>query len=291
MTDTPENERDPRERIRRLLVAIDASASCLDALDELAALAAGLEFEMRTVFIEDTDLLDLVGHRVLTAYSAQSHASLDSQTIERTMRHRAAAAERAVAAAAARGRVPVHFEVRRGRTALEVVRSAGEDELIVISRQARGFTVTRDSARQRVGPAAREILGTTKRPVLVLGSVGSLTGPLYAVFDGTRASLRALEFTAAIAGSPKSRTVVVLLLAADGEDAARLKRAAQAQLAPHGVTAVYQTVRTDGLEALVAALSLREEGVLVLDGGQALLQDSGAQELMERLQCSILLVR
>jgi hypothetical protein len=288
--ESPEEPDDPRTRIRRLLVALDASASTLDALDDIARLASRLEIEMQGLFVEDTDLLDLAGHRVVAAYPTRHHAALDHDTIERTMRHQVAEARRAIEAAAARLQIPTTFEVRRGRTAVEVVRSASDHDLIVISRQARGFTLTRESAGHRAGMAVREVIRETKRPVFVIGDRASLSGPLYAAFDGTLSSNHALEFAANIAERRDGGTMTVLLMASSRDEAKGLREAADAHLAAHGLKADFVTILEGGISALCEAIAARRSGVLVLGADQAVLE-GGAQDVLENLGCSILLVR
>ena len=289
MTDTASEPRDRMLRIKRLLVTLDASADCLNALDELASLANRMELELSGVLVEDTDLLDLAGHRIVTAYPTRVHSPLAPEAIERTMRNHVNRARRAVAAAATRRRMPINVEVRRGRTALEVVRSARDEDLIVISRQARGFTTTRQSIRPRAGPTTREVVRNAQRSVFVLGSPESLKGPLYLAFDGTAWSARALDFALAVCARSKMTTVTVLLMVDDLE-AHELKRSVLARMATRDITADFETVSGVDLGSLAKAMVGREESVLVL-GGHEGVQADDVQELIERVGCSVLLVR
>lgn len=284
----------PHTRFRRLLVVLDISSPTLDALDELAALASRLEADIQGLFVEDSDLLDLAGYRVVTTFPTRSPLVLDATTIERTLRRHVAMVRQAVEAAALHCRVPVAFEVRRGRTSLELSRAAGTDDLLVVSRRASGFARFKappDPSSVRPGPVAQHVIRETQQSVFILGEEGSLKGPLYTAFDGTPSATLALEFAASVAARSEDRPLVVLLITADTGDAEVLKRKAQVVLSRYGVPSSYQIVTDEGVEALCASLATRANGVLVLGDHQDLHQGSGVHDVLELVGCSVLLLR
>ena len=295
------HERPPGEaltKFRRLLVAVDVSSPSLETLDDLAALASRLEVELQGLIVEDTDLLALAGHRVVTTFSTRAGLVLDSKTIERTIRRHVDAARRAIESAALRRQVRATFEVRRGRTVLELIRSAERDDLLVVSRHASSFAsigTTRDSTKPGAGSTAQDILRNTQQSVFILGSVESLKGPLYPVFDGTPSSTHALELATKICARSKDKPLVVLLWATDPTDEKELQRSAQRVVARHDVLSSYKTVAANegnGAATLCASLAAnREEGILVLSGGQDVAREGAVQDVLKRVGCSVLLLR
>lgn len=280
-----------RARIRRLLLALDPSEKGLENLDEVVALAARLEAEIQGLFVEDTDFLGLAGHMVVQAYPSGTRArqALDPEAIQRTLRRQTERARRAVENAARRRRVRASFEVRRGRTAMALLESAGDDDLIVMSRTTRGFGVDLGGARARTGAAVREVVRSTTRSVIVLGEAVNLSGPLFVAFDGSPQSEAAIEFAATIAERRGGGELVILLPA--GGDAAKMEAQAKAMLDAHTLKASYETLEKDGVEAICAAVSRRHGGVLAVAADQPWPGPDTVPDLLERIACSVVLVR
>jgi hypothetical protein len=179
--------------------------------------------------------------------------------------------------------------VRRGRTALTLLESAGEDDMIVISRATRGFGVDFAGARSRTGAAVREIVRSTTRTVFVLGDAVNLSGPLFVAFDGSPQSEAAIAFAATIAERRSGGELVILLPPASDEP--KLQAQADALLAAYGLKAGSETLGEDGVEAICAAVSRRRGGVLVVSADQPWPGPGAVPDLLERIACSVVLVR
>lgn len=268
---------------------LGSSTGCLDVLDELVALAACLKIDIRGVLVEDSALSDLAGYRLVTAFSRRI---IDAHAIEGMMRQERTTIQHIVEATAGRYRVPVHLEVARWRTAIEVVQSAEDRDLIVLPRSSKGRTMFPGSASSRWVQTIQAAILATRRSLLVVGTPKSLRRRVYAAFDGTPSSTEALEVAATIAASPQSNALVVLLLAADRTEAERLKQRARAHLQAPGVSVSFEVITPNPAKPFWLAIPGHENGLLVLGGEtQALLQSGDLQVVPERARCSVLLIR
>src|SRR3970040_259294 len=102
----------PADRIRRILVALDASPHSLSALQAAAELAAELSAELVGVFVEDANLVRLAALPV-TREIGQTSArirELDERTMTRQLRRLAQRAAQGLARDA--GRVQGHWSFR-----------------------------------------------------------------------------------------------------------------------------------------------------------------------------------
>ncbi|HWP84365.1 MAG TPA: universal stress protein, partial [Terriglobia bacterium] len=119
--------------IRRILVALDASAHSLAALEEAASLAEAMEAELVGLFVEDTNLLRLASLPFARQLSYPSGAAepLSGERLERELKVRAERARKALEAAAARRRRPWTFRAVRGQVVREILAAAMQADLIL----------------------------------------------------------------------------------------------------------------------------------------------------------------
>lgn len=281
--------------IQRVLIAMDATGACLDALDEVVGLAATLQAEIRGVVVEDTDLRDLAGYTVLSPQLGRGASTLERSTIDRALGLHVSQARHAVEVAARRRRLPVSFEVRRGRTAPEVLRSSSTGDLIVVSRHACGFALGRESAHASavpmgISPTTRDIVRATAQPMVIVTSATSLRGPIYAVYDGSPTSTLGLALAMRLQQHSATRPVSVLLMARDHDAAAELRQRARTQLASGGACAEFALIVPGRLDTLCVTLSRREAGLIVIANDQRVLRHGPGDNLIDRLAGSLLVV-
>jgi hypothetical protein len=173
--------------------------------------------------------------------------------------------------------------------ATTLLESADEDDLIVISRTTRGFGVDLSGARARTGAAVREIVKSTTRSVFVVGEEVTLSGPLFVAFDGSPQCEAALGFAAGISERRGGGELVFLLKPGGAADA--LKKKASEALERFGLKASFETPKEDTVAALCGAVSRRRGGVLVVAANQPWPGPAAVPDLLERIACSVLLVR
>jgi len=175
-------ERDETLKIRRVLVAMDASPHSRAALEAAIELASHFEAELRGLFVEDINMLRAVGlpfSRVLGQFSA-SWRPIDAREIERRLRTRARQIQRLFRELTERSTLSTSFHVARGTVAREILAAAQEADVLVLGRV--GWSQTRE---WRLGSTAR-VACTEAAPTmtLVIRQGQPLTTPVLVPYDG-----------------------------------------------------------------------------------------------------------
>lgn len=276
-------------RVRRILVALDASPASAAAARTAAELAAELEAELAGLFVEDADLARLGS--LPAVFEVGSHSAgarrLSARELERGLRAQAARARRLFETSAARVSVQTSFRVVRGAVVQEVTAAAAEAELLSLGRVGAGGV-------SRLGSVARAALARGRGSVLLLGPEGRLAPPVLVVFGDSPAAERALA--AATRLPARDHDLVVLLPASDDETAAHLRQRARSLVTGHpwGLTPGemrFVRVRPGDRHAAAHAVSRERGRVLVLPASSDLLDGADLERVVENLDCAVLLVR
>ena len=178
--------------IRRIVVALDASADSLAALDASAELAAALGAELVGVYVEDVNVLRLVGRTAATEIDVLSgrRRSLGRSDLERQLRVQAARARRTLERTAGGREVRWSFRTVRGRPSNELLSEAAD----LITLGVRGHGPGRGP-----GSTVLRLLDTTGSSVLITRR-GAVLGPsVFVLHDGDDASDRAVAVGARLA--------------------------------------------------------------------------------------------
>lgn len=273
-----------RPRIRRILVALDASADSLAGLEAAVQLAADLRAELLGMFVEETELLRagrLPSSRELTVFEGQPR-KVDAADLERQIRALGRRARQSLAAACERAEVTWTFRSVRGRPARELAAAAEEADLVTVGATGR-------SPWRPPGTTVRELVRTVRRPVLVLRQ-GSPLGPaVHVVHDGTEGGWEAVRTGAALCAREGAR--MTLLLSVEGRDEAReLRERTERRLAEAGLTADYRPLPGAGVTGICAALAERAGGVLVAPRPLFRDEERDLGRLLRSAGCPVLLV-
>lgn len=268
-----------RGPIRRVLVAIDGSEANRPAIDTAAALAARLDAELLSLFVEDIQMLHLAE---LGAGSLYSMVRGGREPLTRD------GAARLIRAQAARGRVetegaarrhgirPPRMIVRRGTVADEVVSALEDGDLVVLGWAGRAV-----SRRGAPGRTANRIALKSAQPVLM--TQRALDGPVMVAFDGSPAAEGALATAVLIDPEP-----IIALLAPDRGAEESLREMAEKIIGSGSVT--YRSIGAGGTGALAALVARQNAALLVLARATAnRLGDPEAQRIA-RCGCSLLWV-
>jgi len=206
-------------RIRRVVVALDATTAPSAALDAAAALASGLGAELVGLFVEDQQLLRFAALPFAQELGIATASARPVRTadIERALKSQAERLRRVLAETARPLGLAWTLEVTRGEVVRAAVAYAGDEDLLVIGR-ARYLSIS-------TGPPPAGLQFPTLRARTVA-----------ALYDGTPAAVRALVIAHTLARVARSELAV--LIAAGGPEPFRALRVAAGQvLGAHGATA------------------------------------------------------
>lgn len=275
-------QHEPRRR-RRIVVALGGSPA-EDLLEAMAELAGAMEAELAGLFVEDINLLRLAELSFARAFSEEGPAErrIETGTIERALRAQARAAERALAAAAARADVPWSFRVARGLMEATLIEAIREADLLALG-AARHALIGRGELRivaQETTQLWQRRMGVEAQP--------AGAGPVAVVFNRSSAAPRVLEAAARLARRQR-RPLLVFLVAGTEANAAKLKARAERLLEGHRDVR-YRTLIAPGIQGLIEAARAAGPCGLVLDAGKEMLERSTLQALQESLTCTVLLV-
>lgn len=273
--------------IKRILVALDASTHSLAALEAAARLAANLHAELIGLFVEDENLLHLAGLPFAYEFNPSSavRQPMSSEKMERQLKLQASQARHALQTAADRVEAQWSFRTVRGQVTASVLAAALEADLLAMGRVGRPL-----SSRSRLGSTAREASTRTRRSVLLVHHGRNLNYPVLVTYDGTPAAGIALE-TAVKMAQASSDELNVLLLAQTRADANQLKEDLSAGLERRDLKVQFHWLPQATVDNLATMVQASENCVLVLGGENPLLQAEAIQELLDRTDCPVMLVR
>ena len=273
--------------IQRILVALDASTHSLAALKAAAELAASLHAELIGLFVEDENLLHLAGlpfaHEVRTPSAASE--PIDSDKMEQDLHLQASQARYALEEAAERVNARWSFKVVRGQVTTAVLAEALKADLLAMGRVSRPLM-----RRSRLGSTARAASVGMQRSVLLMPQSGELNYPVLVTYDGSKAAKQALMAATRLAQSSGDMLNVLLLYETE-EEAETLQKEATDWLEDRGLTADYHLLPQATVTELTRLVEAAENCVLVLGGEDQLMRAESIQELLNKTDCPVMLVR
>jgi nucleotide-binding universal stress UspA family protein len=277
----------PELHIRRILVALDVSTHSLAALDAAAVLAANLQAELVGLFVEDENLLHLAGlpfAQELRSPSAARHR-MSSDKMEHDMRLQASQARRALEAAAEHAQARWSFRTVRGQVSASVLAAALDADLLAMGRVSRPF-----SHRDRLGSTARAATTGTKRSLLLASQAGILDYPVLVTYDGSEAAQQALSAASRLAKETGDE-LNVLLLSDSEEEVEKLRDEVVTLVEDRELSVMFHWMRQATVAGLASIVDAAENCVLVLGGDNPLLKAEAIQELLDKTDCPVMLVR
>jgi nucleotide-binding universal stress UspA family protein len=269
------------QKIRRILVAIDASPQSLAALEAAAELAASLGAELIGVYVEDINLIRLAALPVVLEIGGASARSrrMDKRRMDRQLRSQAARAAQAIGNAANRAKVRWSFSVARGSIEAELLQAASEADLFILGRS--GWSGTR-----KLGSTARRLLAQGPDRTMIIEQGERLQPTLMTVYDGSDQSRRALDTAIGLGGY-----LAVGIVADDEDRAKKLQSEVAAKLTSMGLKARYRWLVQADTRALANMVRPEEECILILPGGSPLLKGKSLPEAIDEFECPVLLVQ
>ena len=280
----PEPPSSPRA-FRRILVALDGSPHSRAALRLAVALAADLEAELNGLFVKDENLLRAA--QLPFAKEVRAHSvppkTLSDRRVERQLRRQAERAEAALEDVAGSSGVTYNFRVVEGQVASELLRAAGEADLL-----AMGKTST-ESSRRRLGSTSRTLLTESSTPVLVLRRTDYRRPPLFTYYDGSETARTALRVTAQLASHGASLTVFVP--ADDEADTEQLRDEVHEAVGARTSQVQVRPLSAFEVDRLAPIARRTGPGLFVMPEGCAPLTRTSLQRFLYELDGPLLVVR
>jgi len=269
-------------KIKRILLALDASQKSLAALETAAELAGRLGAELRGLFVEDIDLLRMAEFPFAAEVGGFSLTVRRIQLPELEMQLRAQAnhMKKTMAAISAREGVPWEFRVVRGPVASEIILAAAECDLIIVGK--RGWSMSK-----RLGSTVKMLISQGKGLTLILEPGVTFMVPAVAVYDGKEISRKVLDAAAALV-KVKQGQLVILAIGETQQDALDFAESARSYMKERGLEGYVSTLIKPTLQTLTDAV--RHLGPVVLSCRDPLY---GCElcELVNMIENSVLLVR
>ena len=280
------NAREHEIRIRRILVALDASPHSEAALDAAAQLAAQLRAELQGLFVEDVNVLRLAQLPFAreVGFFTTSRRRVETRDLERQLRAQARRVEERMTEIAERDQLRWSFRVARGAIAAELLEASSGVDLVILGRS--GWSLRR---RRGLGSTARAVVFGAPTLTLVLQEGTCLGLPVLVVYDGSPLADKALAVASVLARFEEGPVTVVLL--EDSSEARELRERAVAQLRDQEVRARYLALNRSNVPQLAQLVQAQECGTLVLPAKSVLLEDEALVALLDEIDVPTLFVR
>jgi len=271
--------------IRRILVALDASALSLVALEEAASLAAAMEAELTGLFVEDINLVRIAALPFARQLSFPSGAEepMSSTRIDRELRARGELARKALAAAAERRHTPWSFRTVRGQVTGEILAAALQADLIF-------FGKTGWSPAQSLGSTALALIARVPGAVVLVQQEVPRGDPILTLYDGSSGGRQAVE-TALRLANARQVGLVVFISSDTPEAGERLQQQAMQVVGNRLPGARFLRMHNRDPRRFAQALRAEGGGLLVLAGDSPVAQEAAIRQLLELTRNPVLLIR
>jgi nucleotide-binding universal stress UspA family protein len=278
----------PPRPFGRILLGLDPTSDDPAIPRQAADLAARLNADIRTLFVEDEEALALTENpavRIVSTVTATTY-HVDRILLERSRRGRVAASRQSIASVMAARSIATIFDVRRGVVVDELIAAADDADLIVLGWGSRGLGRRHASQPSRPGSVACAVAERSDVPVLLLLPLSPVNGPTVIAFDGTPSAARA--FDAAMALSTDHDRVIVALIT---DRTAEVQRWREELSSRCSNSLHFQHVPLGDPATLLAATRQAGAAMLVLGMDGADCCGGPLRRVLDGAGCSILLVR
>ncbi len=256
--------------VKRILVAVDASPRSLAPLEMAVNLAARMQAQLETLFVEDRNLLNLAGlpfAKELDRTSGEAR-TLNTPTLSFALQTQTRRLRELMQAFGEQKQVQTNLRVVRGNYVTEAIRAKADVSFL--------FTSKRVSLS---APFRSHKPGLVRAPLLNIA-------PVYVTYTGRAQSERALLLASNLAET-LGTDLLVLLPTSDNNATEALKKES-ADILSNGHRVLYDTIDSD-LKASLEKIAAGECGLLVMPKSDATPDDCDIQTL-EAIHCPVVLV-
>jgi nucleotide-binding universal stress UspA family protein len=277
------SEPDRKDRIERILVAVDASPNSIIALHTAIDLARRTRAELRALFIQESYLHHLGSYpfaREIGHYTAQSRR-IGSREIRLQMRAQSKRIRSMLETLAKEARVHWTYNVMKGKTS--DLKDAAEDaDLIVLGRS--GW-----SGRKKLGSTVQFILTQYPARTLIIGDRPGSPSPIFVVYDGSDSSKRALALASNLIRNSEG-FLTVGILSDTSERAKQLQKEAYQWLSERNLEPRFRWILDWSVDK-VNALARTESCLLILPRSIEALEENAVSEVIDEMDCPVLFVQ
>jgi nucleotide-binding universal stress UspA family protein len=273
-------------------MALDSGYEDVSSVEAAAALAARLRAELFGLFVEDIDLVHLAELPEVSTYSMLSAGGrrLAADQLKRVLRMQLVRSRQAIEEAAARRKIKCAFQIRQGRLVAEVLTVAGTSDLVVVGWSKEGISMPWATTRMAPVATAQAVAETAARSVLLLRPEGAVGGPVLIAYDGSDEARQALAAAAEVADEDGGM-IEVALLTGRLDQAETWQRDVAATLADVGAAVKYVHMPKAGLDDLCKVAEREGASLMVLGADLVLKKNEPGRRILERVRCSVLMLR
>ena len=275
------------ERIKRILVALDASEANISILKAATQLAARFNAQVKALFVEDINLLRMaqlpIAREITT--SARARRPLNLPNLEQQLRSQVQRLRRIVESTAQQSNLPVDFEVLRGHIATELCSAVQDMDLLVI-----GKNTQLQRYSEKLGSITSDMIIAARCNILLLRHGSTLEKPVAVLYTGSEASERALQVAIALAQDDEGQLQVFYPIA-DEKMIQDWQSHVNAMTMSLGITPKHSQLSENTTAAIISALTRHKARVFLLNPEQALFSQKSIQQLISQCQTPLLLVR
>jgi nucleotide-binding universal stress UspA family protein len=265
--------------IRRVAVALDASAQNSQALQAAAELAASLQAELEGIFIEDINLIRLTELPFIREIrpASMTEEPFNIQRMEQELRSLARQQQQKLELVAREKGISCSFSIRRGHIRAEMMEVVTEVDVLtlcgpgrvseIFSRQPAAFTLRADTtARQQARSAVSVVFGNARNEKRALMAAASLAKRL-------------------------DTNINVLITAGSDAETDELQREAETILESQTQPVNYSRLIGNQLSDLVLATISSNSQVLLVNSNNTLITGEQLWHCLEQVSCPVLIVR
>jgi hypothetical protein len=275
------------ETTTTIVVAVNAGRRCARTLELAASLATNAGADLEVVFVEDADLLRLADLPVTFEIDRISGMSrkMDARSMLRALRCEVQQVHREIARLGRNTSLRARVRVVRGHYLTEALAASAHG----------GVTFVHGARRPLPGDFLPATPAPSMAPAMTMGVAWAHRGserlaarrPLWTLFDGSPASVRALKVALLLSRGVPGK-LMVLLPGRGGDETEGRKREAQALAGAAHLQ--FLDVGQDWLSQLRRALAPGADSLLVLARKSPALDDSDARSYLETLSIPVVLV-
>ncbi|MFO7963396.1 MAG: universal stress protein [Desulfobacterales bacterium] len=256
------SEEKPRHSpIQRIMVALDASTSSMNAMQTALELAARFKSEVLGLFVEDINLLRLAQlpfAREVSFYSDRTRR-INTHDMELQLRVQAARIRNRLAQTAERLGVPWEFKTVRGAVGTEVLNAGATADLVVLGKIGRSLP-----GIHRSGSTVRALLMQRIGMTLVMQTrVAFSKSPVAAVYDGTQTAVKTLDTAVYLAKSHET-PLLVFIIGNSSEEVERYRHQAAEQLQAPDIKVRLRPLVRPSLTVLAAHIRYETAGPVII---------------------------